>query len=406
MIKLRYLSFAAMLLVLPAVRAADEAPALHPALARANALEFQPMRKAPFLGVFTHVEPTFAFPDKIHSMKQVLEKNPFITGFTLRIQWKQYHPEFGKVDEAGLEELVATAAAAGKVVIISLIPGGASPDWIYEHGVTKVGPVRAGIRTVTAPLPWDYRYLELYWGDLRRIANRYADDPRVWAITVLGHNFNYIGEEMHAPPPEEFKAYGWDERKFLDGWKTWIDLYDEMFPKKKLILVVSQNYRGADERMSETIAEYFVNKVQGRGILMSHQLSGRQSTLGFGPTVARKLSALAPSAHEGVGSLKEFPEGQGSIAMTIYNLVQTGQPLFFHLWRRDSDDPIYAKQILDAWNRYGWMNAEGLKAQLEREGLFVEKSPPLQQRLEVHQPRKPPPGYPGHVPPAPEAPKE
>jgi Beta-galactosidase. len=349
---------------------------LSPLHKKANEVVFEVGRKAPFLGVFTHVEPAFSLEDKLHSMKQVIERNPFITGITLKIQWKQFHPEPDRIDFEGLEALIDTAARAGKLVTLGLIPGGASPEWIYDFGVKKVGPVRAGARTVTAPVPWDYRYLEIYWGDLRRIQARYGNDPRVWAIKVLGHNYNHVGEEMHAPPAAELKPYGWTKHKFLENWKVWIDLYDEMFPNKKLILVVSQNYTGEPgaEALSEGVARYFVEKCQGRAILMSHQLHGRHDGLAFGPEICRKLSDLAPNAHEFVGSMKETPERQGTMPMVIYNTVQAGNPIFLQLWRRDCDDPTYVKQVLEAWNRYGWILRESLELVLKDENLFVDRA--------------------------------
>ena len=365
---------------------------------RANEVRFEPHRKTPFLGVFTHVEAAFSMADKLASMKQVIANNPFVTGFTLKIQWKQFHPEPNVVDFEGLDALVNTAADAGKLVNIALIPGAASPEWIYDFGVKKVGPVRAGALEVTAPVPWDYRYLEIYWGDLRRLQSKYGSDPRVWAIEVLGHNFNPAGEEMHAPAVDVFKEFGWSKHTFIENWKIWIDLYDEMFPTKKLILVVSQNYPGHEE-LSEGVARYFVEKSQGRAILMSHQLHGRHDGLSFGPDVCRQLSALAPNAHELVGSLQETPERQGSVPMTIFNFVQCGNPLFLQLWRRDADDPRYIKAVLGAWNRYGWIPEQSLKSVLQDEKLYVAQAdaPPRPTRALTppERPRELPKGYPG-----------
>lgn len=352
---------------------AETAPGI--LLEKANAMQFEIGKKAAFLGLFAYTDAMLEFPDKIHSVKQVIEKNPFIVGFTLKIQWKQFHPQPTVIDWDGLEELIDTVASAGKLVNICLIPGEASPEWLYDIGAKKIETVHVGRQMVTAPVPWDYQYLELYCGDLKRIRSRYGSDPRVWAVQIMGHN--YIGEEMHAPAVKDALPFGWSEEKVLENWKIWIDFYDEIFPTKKLILVVSENYRGADDKLSEYVAEYFVNKCQGRAILMSHQLSGRCEKLAFGPRTCQKFSQLVPNCHELVQSLSESPERQGSAAMTVYNFVKCGNPLFLQLWRRDCDNPQYAKAILDAWNKYGWMPPEALKERLEREGLYVKDASPL-----------------------------
>lgn len=356
-------------------------------MADAN-VEYIPLRRAPYLGIFTHLEPAFNFDDKMESLVEVIESNPYISGITLKIQWQHFHPEEGTIDFEGLERLIETASEAGKLLTLGLIPGGASPDWIYDHGVAKLESVRAGIRTITAPVPWDEKYIELYKNDVRRLAERYADDPRVWAVKVLGHNYNAWGEEMHAAHVDDVLPHGWSERVFLENWKLWVDFHQKVYPDKKLMLVVSQNYRGANsENLSRIVADYFVRETQGRGILMSHQLHGRADGLAFGPTIARDYAGLAPNAHELVMSLKETPERQGTPEMTVFNFAQMGNPLFIQLWRRDSTDPQYARAVQRAWEKYAWLPMEEMKKQMKEDGVYIEDAPPPPPSEEAHQPR-------------------
>lgn len=368
---LRSLLFLSVSAACAVVTEAAEA-ALPLLLKKANEARFEVGKKAAFLGVFAPIEAAPDLRGKLVRLKETMTQNPFIVGVTLRIQWQQFHPEADKVDFEGLDALVETAATAGKLVTIALIPGGASPEWIYQFGVKKIGPVRCGAHMVTAPVPWDYRYLEIYWGDLRRLQAKYGADPRVWAVAVLGHNFDPLGGEMHAPPPEALRAMGWSKHTVLENWKIWIDLHDELFPTKKLILVVSEGYPGNDD-LVEGVARYFVERCQGRAILMSHQLHGRYDELPFGPSLGRKLAGLAPGAHELAASLEANPGRQGSLPMTVFNAVQSGPPVFLQLQPGDCADPRHVKALLNAWNRYGWIPASNLKSVLEEDGHWVPK---------------------------------
>lgn len=93
-----------------------------------NALEFKQGEKGPFLGVFTHVEPIVDMPQKVESLKALLAGNPYISGITMKLQWKQFHPEKDRIDWENLEQLISIAASAGKFVNLALIPGAATPE--------------------------------------------------------------------------------------------------------------------------------------------------------------------------------------------------------------------------------------------------------------------------------------
>jgi hypothetical protein len=130
-------------------------------------------------------------------------------------------------------------------------------------------------------------------------------------------------------------------------------------------------YPGYDDLPGE-IADYFVKTYQGRAILQTDQLHGRDESQQLSDTIVRQLSAYAPISHELVGSFKEQPTRQGTPEMTVYNFLRNGNPLYLQLWRRDSSDPRYAQALIAAMHTYGHLDVEAVKAQLQREGLYRE----------------------------------
>jgi len=273
-----------------------------------NAITFGKGEKAPFLGVFTHVEPIVGMEQKVESLKSLIDGNPYISGITLKMQWRQFHPEKDVIEWERLEELIDIAARNNLYVNLSLISGAATPEWVYEEGVQKAGPVQFGRQNTHVPLPWDRKFMELLANDLRAIAERYGEDPRVFQVQVLGHNYNPNGEEMHAPSVEAMLPYGWTRETVIENWKYWVDLYNELFPKKKLSLIVSQMYRGQGaEDLPDVVAEYFVNTCQGRAVLQTHQLGGRMDYLAASGETCKAFSELAPNCFEAVQSFSESP---------------------------------------------------------------------------------------------------
>jgi hypothetical protein len=350
-------------------RAADDL------VTKANALTFPPRTQAPFLGLFAHVEPRADLKGKLETLNQIIRDNPHIVGFTLKSHGRQLHPERDRVDWADFEALVAAAHRAGKLVNLGLIPGAASPEWIYDAGARKAGPVDFGRISAHVPLPWDETFMRLYLADLTELARRYADDPRIFQVQVLGHNYNEAGEEMHAPAIDVMKPYGWTREKALANWKYWIDRHAELFPKTKLSLVISQMYRGGETDLPGLVADYFVEKCAGRATLQTHQIHGRDDGLAPSGEICRRLASLAPNCHEAVGSFLEQRPRQGTAAMTVYNARKMGDNLlYFQLWRRDCNDVKYAQDFLDAWKKYGRVPMSDLKARLIADGAYVEKS--------------------------------
>lgn len=335
-----------------------------------NAMVFEKGQKVPFIGVFTHTEPGFTMEDQIASSRQVLEDNPHLAGITIKVQWNRFHPEKDVVNWALLEELIQTISSKNKIVNFGLIPGLSTPEWVYAEGAAKVDAAGFDKDRRFMPVLWDKVYVKCLAEDLKAIAERYADDPRISGIIVLGHNYK---EEMHAPDPKLLEANGYSHEVVMASWKYWIDLYGELFPEKKLNLVVSQMYKGTNTLPME-VATYFVQKHAGRAVLQTDQLNGREESRQLSDEICRKFHDVAPHAHEMVGSFKEQAVRQGSAEMTVYNFIKNGNPLYLQLWRRDCNDPQYAESLLNAMDRFGDMQPDEIKAVLVKENLYIEKS--------------------------------
>lgn len=334
---------------------------------------FKKGQRAEFTGISTHTEPVLEMDDALASLQNLVQSNPVIGSLTIKLQWEKFHPEKDVVYWDKLEQMIALADSKKWPVHIVFLPGFTTPEWVYAEGAVKAGPITSSGVSDYAPVPWDSKYMELFTADIREFARRYKDDPRIFAVEVSGHN--YRSEEMHAPNASMMTPYGISRQVVLDNWKYWIDLFGMSFPDKKLILVLSQMYGGADyANLNADVMHYFVTKYQGRAILQHDQLHGREASRNPIEQLIGSVSAYAPHRHEMVGSFKEQPERQGTPEMTVYNFIRMGNPLNLQLWRRDADIERYAQTLSDLWNQYKDMTPDEIEARLKAEGKWIETS--------------------------------
>ena len=328
---------------------------------------------AEFEGIHTHTATAAEMDEKIEGMDRCLKNNPYVAGVAIKIRWNQLHPEKDLFHLDKLETLVEMISGYGKHTHLVIIPGFSTPEWVYAEGAVKAGPFKIGKNDPSySSLPWDPVFMEIWEKELRVIAGKYADDPRIAAIGVMGHNFK--GEEMHAPKVAEVEKYDWSREVVLQNWKHWIDTYANLFSKKKLILTVSQMYKqDADSPLPEQVAAYFVETIGQNAILQTDQLDGRSDAMKVSSAVCKKYADRIPHGHEMVGSFKEQPERQGSPEMTLYNAARIGNLRYLQLWRRDCDDPQYAKTLLDLYEKYKTMPIDDIKKDLQRADAFKEE---------------------------------
>jgi len=324
-----------------------------------------------------------ALDDQIAQAKRNFEINPTINGIAIFYDWKFLHPKKDEYNWDHLEQFIAMAAEKGKISTLFVKPGFASPSWIYdEAGVFKLENIGAASGTGDAPVPWDPKFMQLYEKDIRLIAERYADDPRLSGVNIGGAQ--YMFGEFHSPSVEEMNARGVevDPQTVYDNWKHWIDLYGELFPNKHLFITVSPMYQNnAHPYMVERLVDYFVTKYQGRAILQNAQLNGRQDfrlTNNMPWIVMSNFRHLAPCTFETLsnfnmksGETKSNSLRQGSIEMVVLNLKWAGSH-YFRYWR---DDAITqngaAEQLQKIWDKYRDMTYHEMKEDLQKNGLYT-----------------------------------
>jgi hypothetical protein len=135
-------------------------------------------------------------------------ENPAIAGLMIRVDWlDMYRPQWSSLIDWSITDAVfAQALKYGKFVVLSFVPGFATPQWALSQIMLKdefciqYGSVpfvaKAG-QSSTLPMPWDTTYQNLWSNFLQQVSLRYASNPQFRMIAAAGPTS--ISEEMSLP---------------------------------------------------------------------------------------------------------------------------------------------------------------------------------------------------------------
>lgn len=327
--------------------------------------------------VFTHTVGSLSDEDQLDNIRDVLDRNDRIGGVSIRTSWARLQPEKGRYDLESFERLLAFLKSRGMKIGIAFQPGGnGTPRWLRDEGAAVVELVSQGTRGASTVVPaWDPIYMKRQEEFLRHMAPRVNGDDSIYAVNILGHN---TGLEMHmsggAENMKRWTAAGLMREVCLENWKHYIDLYAEIFPKKKLLLTLSNSYTGYSDLILK-IATYAVKRHPGQVVLMNMQLHGRYEYLHADNTqdgALVKFRDIVPAGWETVGSFHFQAVRQGTVEMTVFNMLKA-RPLFIQLWNRDAYyDPTLAGRILDTYKALKDIPYEQLREKMIAGGLYKD----------------------------------
>jgi Beta-galactosidase len=172
-----------------------------------------------------------------HSMNLQLLKNPFMSGVSVQINWRDIEPVQGKPDWSKLDELFAAAEASKKWVQLDIFPGFFSPAWALEGAKTDLFkiPYGPGHGTVTKlPMPWDRVYLDRWFAFVKQLSERYGNSPAFRVIAAAGPTS--VSSEMTLPQSREavqkWLNNSYTPGKYLDAWEETFRVYADSFPNQ------------------------------------------------------------------------------------------------------------------------------------------------------------------------------
>ncbi len=381
-------------------------------------------QQRPFIGTFVHTQkfsednPINGIADGLEEMLDLVD-NPYLTGVSTKIGWNKLETDFdGDYRWTDLDAILLVAHNAGRKINLGLNAASSTPTWLFStsdvnmRGIEWFEDITVNKQVDFAPLPWNSVYMREFDEFVRDLAAHLKAQPYYASIvTVAITGGNYLSEEPFTPPLVAFTGTvpcannpdGDVARRMIDSsgvviddpafsispstvdanWEHWIDLFATEFPDKDLRFVVtspSKLFSGdaAYLGVMPNALDYLMTNHPSRAIVQTDSLHGRQDGLlhaasGDEYDLIRDLNYTSypntpnptlPSVHETIGSFHGQPFRQGRAGMTVFNHKDLGYPYYIQMWISDCDgptDPVFAKNILDAWYKYRNMTPTQMK---------------------------------------------
>ena len=204
---------------------------------------------------------------KIDLTTNPLIDNPNVDGFRYKIGWAKIQPDNAATfNWDSIDAAIATAAAHGKKLCISIASGLTTPDWVfttapvvYKYNMLEIDP-DTGLSIGSQPLPWDKAYQKKLSTFLGAFAARYENNPtlsyvvmggfmEVFNMTMCSTTDDYDAMNALAQhPPAGYTglttAYTDVSAAYIPAAQTIISTYVAKFPTTPLLLTLYRVFPG------------------------------------------------------------------------------------------------------------------------------------------------------------------
>lgn len=218
--------------------------------------------------------------------KQLPElSDPDVAGISVRFRWSLIEPQPGKYNWEPVDRSIALAQKFGKKVMIRIMGGASTPEWVFQAGAKWAQPryepeklrrmpsQRAqrltGIKK--APVVWDPVYLKHWLALVQAFGQRYDGNPTIYSIQMAGGG---LGGEMGLRPEFHWERYGYSDAVIIDTWKKIIDAYQESFPHTPTNLDILEPIRQKSNAM-QPVVDYCLSRYPGKVYLQNNGLNAR-----------------------------------------------------------------------------------------------------------------------------------
>jgi hypothetical protein len=263
--------------------------------------------------------------------------NPDVDGFSLRAPWSTIEPTEGTFDWSTFDAIIPNAAQSGKKIMLRVLPGTNTPDWVYQAGAARFSYVDDNPQhttfgqNVSMPVPWDAVWLAKWMRLTTTFATKYANNPAVQIIAVSGPA---DGGEMHlgdASNATGWQSVGYSTTALINAWTQTIDAFTAAFPVQHLSVAIANPVSFDDPA---TVVQGVIAHCQQVGVgIQGNWLSAK--TTSDDPLYQ---DVVAFSTHGIVGFQMLSPSSSprfGGDLMTAVQLAINAHAIFLEIYKPD-----------------------------------------------------------------------
>jgi hypothetical protein len=223
--------------------------------------------------------------------------DPSVAGVSVRFHWKAIEPRQGEYHWELIDRSLALAQKYKKQVMIRVVAGVFSPEWVYQAGAVTAKPnfdeqrlkrlakwgqvtpqrLKMIAQVRQAPVVWDPIYLQHWLDFVRAFGKRYDGNPAIFSIQMTGGG---LAAEMGLRPEFQWERFGYSDGRIIDTWKTIIDAYQASFPRTPTNLDILEPIRG-QSHATQQVVDYCLTKYPGKVYLQHNGLNARGGEANF-----------------------------------------------------------------------------------------------------------------------------
>jgi len=267
-----------------------------------------------------------------------------IYGLSWRFRWKTIEPQEGQYNWAMIDRAIEVTAKARKHVLLRLVAGMHTPEWVYAGGVKffEFGDEDAagGLRHPTGtrmPIPWDDVYLSKWEAFIRALGKRYNGNAHIYSVAMSGGG--YI-DEMNLPKAfERWQQAGYTDEKLIQAWKRIIDAYQRAFPETPTNLAMNEPL-GSLQRSNvlSPVVSYVLATYPGKVYLQQNALKADFPRDNRVRQIIREASVKTIVGYQMLGG-KGFLEGQTGDRVAAFRHALEDNVSYVEVYAPDVRDP-------------------------------------------------------------------
>jgi hypothetical protein len=154
-----------------------------------------------------------------------------ITGYTIRLHWKDVEPQRGVYNWTMFDNVLAKAKQRGKMVRPWVMFGVGVPSWVGAQTFTGSADSPCDSANTTIPVPWDANLRREQLAFIQTFAERYRDDPNVAFFPIAGPSSKWAELCL---PNNTVQQPGYSNQVILDVWKEIVDKWLSVRGNKRL----------------------------------------------------------------------------------------------------------------------------------------------------------------------------
>src|SRR6266498_1420795 len=120
-------------------------------------------------------------------------RDPLVYGLSWRFRWKTIEPQEGQYNWQPLDKALEITGNAGKKVILRMVAGIHTPDWVYQAGAKPfdfsnkdLARAEHYAESLRLPIPWDESYLAKWEAFIQAFGKRYNGNPHIYSVAMSG----------------------------------------------------------------------------------------------------------------------------------------------------------------------------------------------------------------------------